>query len=278
MEIANGPLLYEVVELVREIEEFRLCLCIQKNTGRECLLQIATEAKYNGDLQRNVFILKELKRLSDELEMEYAKVKKDPKKLLNYHLGFPEVVDSFIFSGQDNRQVNILAFRNVERVNNLEPLIKLTEKDGLRVDLRTSAWILGKLLKLLVLTQSEKISVEPMLESANILIEPDQHYALIFDWSKAIIYDDAIDAEIRRIEISKAVRAVITALGGNLERNYFPDDGEKAFKPYTEYLLRLESGIIGKAKKAHEDFYQLVDSLWKREFYPFTTKPLERDE
>jgi len=42
--------------------------------------------------------------------------------------------------------------------------------------------------------------------------------------------------------------------------------------------LRLESGIIGKAKKAHEDFYQLVDSLWKREFYPFTTKPLERDE
>jgi len=80
MEIANGHLLYEVLELVREIEEFHLYLCIQKNTGRECLLQIATEAKYNGDLQRNVFILKELKRLSDELEMEYAKVKKDPKR------------------------------------------------------------------------------------------------------------------------------------------------------------------------------------------------------
>jgi hypothetical protein len=274
MEIMNGSSVYEVGNMVAEAEKYRLYLCIQKKTGRQCLLQIAIDVQYNGDLDRNAFVLDELRRISDKLEEEYAEVKEDSKDMLNYGLGFPELVDSFIYSEQGNRKVNILAFREVEDVSKMVPLANITAKDYLRVDLRTSVWIMGKLLKLLVLTQSEKISVESLLGSENILIEPDQHYVLIFDWTDAIINSEALTIETRSQEIAEAAQAVITVLGGNPEESTFIDDGEEAFEKYTNLLARLSTRAMSRAERAHEEFYELADSLWKREFYPFTTKPL----
>lgn len=268
---------YSVGKRVGNTNKYRLYLCNEKGTEHQCLLQIATDATHNGALDRAAYILGELKRKSDELETEYATVKKDQEVFLNYDLGFPELVDSFICQEQGGRRINILAFRNVEGVNSMVPLINITAKDRRRVDLRTSAWIMGKLLKLLGFAHGCGISVN-LMTANNILIEPDEHYVLIFDWSVARTHSEAVPAETRREEISQAAQAVITILGGNLETGVFPDDGEKGFKPYTEHLLRLARGCESNAERAHRSFYELIVSLWKREFYPFTTKLLNLKE
>jgi len=272
MQMASDSSLYHVGEKVAESKQYRLYLCSQDQTNRECLLQIATTIEQNGDLDRAAFILKELKRRADELEAEYARVKTDPKDTLNYDLGFPELVDGFICPDQGGRRVNILAFRNVEKVSKMVPLINVTAKDGLRVDLRTSAWIMGKLLKLLVFVHSEGISTG-MMSSGNILIEPDQHYVLIFDWSAAQTQAD-VPKETQRREISQAAQAVIVVLGGNLETETIPDDGDEGYGRYADFLLQLARQGASDAARAHAEFYQLIDELWPRGFYKFTVKPL----
>ncbi|MFA5069807.1 MAG: hypothetical protein WC528_00835 [Patescibacteria group bacterium] len=259
---------YVVGDQVADAGEYRLYLCKQEKTGRRCLLQIAAETSQNGPLSRSSYLLQELKRLADELEAEYEKVRTDPKVLLNYGLGFPELVDSFSCQPQGGRWINILAFRKIEDVTKMVPLRNITVRDRRRVDLRTSAWILGKSLKLLVFAHSQGIAVG-RLDDANILIEPDQHYVVFYDWSKAHLYPENVPAEIAGTEISQVAKAIITLLGGDLERRLFPDNNE-----YTAFLLDLADENLREAKRAHAKFYELIDGLWRREFYPFTSFPL----
>ncbi|MFH0878047.1 MAG: hypothetical protein V1863_07505 [Candidatus Omnitrophota bacterium] len=277
MKIKNGSRVYQISKQVGGSGNYRLYLCMQAEANRQCLLQIVTAAEFNGELQLSAYILKELQRRADELEKEYEAVKKDPKVLLNYQLEFPEMVDSFVCQEQGGRQINILAFRNVEDVSKMVPLVNITEKERLRVDLRTSAWIMGKLLKLLTFAHSEGISVG-LINGNNVLIVPDQHYVLIFDWSAAQINPEAVPIEVRRQDIAQAAQAVVCVLGGDPQTGIIPNDDDKTFDQYIDYLLRLAHGSESNAKKAHTTFYKLIDSLWKREFYPFTTKPLGKNE
>lgn len=273
MNLESGSHRYEVGNLVASADGYRLYLCEQECTGRQCLLQIAAAVENNGELDRAAYVLAELKGRSDETEAEYARVKTDPRAMLNYDLAFPELVDSFICQQQGGRRINVLAFRNVEKVNAIVPLIGVTARDGLRVDLRTSAWIMGKLLKLLVFAHSGGYAIGNVA-GGNILIDPDQHYVLIFDWSAATTYPGEIPDDVCCEEISLAARAVITVLGGDAETGSFLDDGDAGFARYTEHLAALARGSERSAQRAHERFYELVDELWEREFYPFTTCPL----
>ena len=273
MILDSGKNRYTIGKQVADADHYRLYLCIQEGTGRQCLLQVAKEIKENARLERGAYILGELKTKSDALEAEYALKVNDPLKMLCYDLGFPEVIESFICKEQGNRRINILAFRNVEEITNMVPLIGITQKDSLRVDLRTSAWIMGKALKLLGFSHDVGISVSYI--QSNILIYPEQHYVLFFDWSGATIHRNSkVPEKLQRLEVSEAAKAVITALGGNYQTRMFPDDGDEAFDRYTGFILRLADGRINQAYEAHKQFYTLVDELWKREFYPFTSHPL----
>ena len=271
IEIRNDSHLYQVGKQVAETGTYRLYLCRDK-AGRQCLLQIAVAVGNNGGLQRTAYVLKELERRADELEKEYARVKTDPKAMLNYEFGFPELVDSFVSQEQGARHINILAFRNVEDVSSMVPLTNITAKDRLRVDERTSAWIMGKLLKLLAFAFSEGFSVDPT--GNNVLIEPKLHYVLIFDWSTAQVFPEAVARETQSLQISKAAQAVVVVLGGDLETGTFPDNTNKA---YTDFVLKLARGGMGNAREAHKEFYTLVDALWERKYHPFTTEPLKNE-
>lgn len=270
--IQHDSCVYRVDKKVGESQNSRLYICTQDGVQRQYLLQIAADVQHNVALQRAAFILTELARRAEELEAEYAAVKKNPAVFLNYNLGFPELVDSFVCPEQGNRQVNILAFRNVEDLANLVPLANITEKDRMRVDLKTSAWIMGKLLKVYDFAVSEGFSVDPNINT--ILIESDQHYVLIFDWTGAEIHSGTVPAETRRKQISHAAQVVIMILGGDPKTGTFPEDTEEASQ-YTNYLLQLSHGGESNAKKAHTRFYEIVDSLWERKYHPFTSKPLE---
>jgi len=274
---------YGVGDLVAENETYRLYLCKQEETGRECLLQVPINTSHNGDLDRAGFFLKQFERRALELEEEYKTVKDDPKKVLNYQLGFPELLEGFVCQEHGGRRINILAFRNVEKVNNLSPLTFITERDQRRIDLRTSVWIMGKLLKLLTFAHSQGIAVCE-LTSGNILIEPKEHYVLIFDWSVARAFQKGVPDKECGNDISQAARAVIEVMGGDFETSTFHEDDNKAFKHpyetgkgfdlYTAHILRLASGSERNAGKAHQNFYNLVDELWEGAYHPFTSYPL----
>ncbi len=277
IEIVNSPNgnRFRIVKKVAENKEYKIYLCIQEGTKRQCLLQIATVAKCNGDLQRAAYILEKLALHAEKLEEEYENVKTDPKVLLNYQLGFPELVDNFICSEHGNRQTNILAFRNVENVADMLPLMFITEKFNKRIDLRTSAWIMGKALKMLDFVHVQGISVN-LMTGKNILIDPNQHYVVIFDLSKAVVLEK-VPVEVQGRDKSQAARAVIIALGGRDRsiEDYFPSLTESE-KEYIKFLEQLASeGTVLASGEAHKEFYRIVDQAWERELYPFTVKPLE---
>lgn len=269
MIIKNGSRSYVVGQEVARAPRYNLYMCTTKD-GRECLLQVAASQEFNGSLDCEVYVLKTLKTSADALQEEYAR--DNPDKFLNYDLGFPEVVDSFVCSEQGNRRINILAFRNVSQVSKMVPISGIVKRDKLRVDLKTSAWIMGKLLKMLSFAHNEGIAVEKV-GGDNILIEPDQHYVLIFDWSKAKVYTGEIPAEVRRLEISRAAKTVITVLGGDFQKEEIPDDGEECFAGYREVIFEIANGDFNDALRAHQKFYEFVEKNWKG-FYPFTTKRL----
>lgn len=274
MEIASGDRLYRVGKAVAETGEYRLYLCQEKCTERGLLLQVASEAAYNGKLDRAAFVLKELALKAEEIEADYVRASGDPKKPINYHLGFPEMVDSFVCPEQGGRRINILAFRHVDDVTKMVPIVSITERDHLRVDLKTSAWIMGKVLKMLTFAHSEGVTVG-QLGGNNILIELDQHYVVLFDWSLAQTYSGSIPDEVLRAEIAAAAESVIIVLGGDPETGEIPHDGGEDFKPYTEYLLRLGRGEEKDAKTAHQQFYRLItEKLGWKGFHPFTTRRL----
>lgn len=259
---------YEIGDMVARNPRYRLYNCTD-GSGRELLFQVAADPKRNGEVSRNAWVLSRLEKQAAEIEQEYAEVV--GKGNLNYELGFPEVLDSFLAQA---KQVNILGFRNVPSVKTIIPVVKIW-KDSLRVDLRTSAWMMGKLLKLLVFAHDNRLQLgESKVSGNNVLIEPDQHYVLLFDWSQATIHEEEVPAKIRRGEIKAAAEVIIKALGDDLERA----QENEADKVLTNYLRSLATSGESSAKKAHETFYGIVDSLtenpdsvWRRGFYKFTT-------
>ncbi len=271
MEIQSPTRRYRVGdEPVGETETHRLYLCREVGTERSCVLQIALETSHNEIVDRSAFFLMQLQKRAEELEVLYAKTKKDKKQMLNYGLGFPELVETFIVHQPGRRRINILAFRGVENAGTMLPISNIIIKDRQRVNLETSVWIMGKALKMIAFAHDQFISVGCVNET-NLLLDRQQHFVVLFDWSYAKFHTDTLDPETRRAEIMEAARAVVTLLGGDLETGRFPIDDGSPFVQYTDHLMELARGRQYNASKAHERFYQLVDELWERKFYPFTT-------
>lgn len=270
MILTHGTTQYEVERRpVAETAKYRVYICKDRATDRQYLLQIASETKYNGDIDRAAFVLRELKRTSDLIEAEYAKT--NPEKKLNYDLLFPGVVDSFISDDQGRRRINILSLKGVAGIRKMIPLSNLANRDRLRINLPTSAWIMGRLLKLLGFTHSQGIAVRA-LQGNNVLIEPDNHFMVVFDWSSAHTYQQDVPRSARQDDIARAAQAVFAAIGGNPDTADFPynlEDGR-----YVKLLERFTRGKESNADKAHANFYELVDEVFGRGFRPFKTLPL----
>lgn len=267
MQIIYGPNVYEPQELVAQSSHYRLYACTQKGITGQRLLQIAATVEDNVLLERTALHLKQLEERAYEIEEEYALVNKDGKRL-DYQLGVPELIDSFECLDQGGRAINILGFRNVEEISQVVPLANIRNKDKMQIDAKSSAWILGKLLKLLVFSHGEGFSPDP-LDSNNILIEPVQHYVMVFNWSRI----DITPAK-RREDIARAAKTVIIAMGGDINSGSLPDDGVENFAQYREIVFRLASQEFASAIKAHEAFYAVVYNIWPRTYHNFTVKPL----
>lgn len=261
---------YDVEQLVAETATYRVYLCEDVGSGKMLLLQIATSIEHNGGLSRGAYILRELKQTADLFEAEYAKANQG--RLLSYDRLFPLVVDSFKAEDQGDRQVNILAFTEVDDPRLLVPLSNLASKDHKRVSLVSSAWIMGRLLKLLGFAHGERIAVRS-LSGSNILLEPTRHFAFVFDWSSSLTNLNEISRQSRKDDIASAAKAVFAAIGGNPKTGAFqyPDEEDPR---YVKFLWDLACRHHSDAQKAHDQFYELVEEIWGRKFRSFTTLPL----
>lgn len=268
--ISPSGRIYKVIKLIGKNSRFNLYECIvsEKEVG---ILKIAASIAENGALDREAYILGIMRDEAKACEEEYALIKKS-EKLLNYQMYFPDLVDSFVSKEQNKRSVNVLSFSPIsENLSQLTPLSHLAARDHVRVDPRTSAWILGKLLKMLVFTHSQGIFINSLTRE-NILINREQHYVAVFDWSKVTISEKgSVENSAKRDEISQIARNVIAILGGNTETGELLLGEQSSDSRYADFLKQLLRGNESDASEAHQKFYELIRSLWPREFYPFTT-------
>jgi serine/threonine protein kinase len=263
---------YVVEGSVAKTEIFTAYSCAPNETDSNCyILKIATDKKHNAILDREAYILNLLFSESQKQEEAFQKENPETELRMNYHLTFPKLVETFISKDQNSRRIIILDFSHVtKRLSDLTPLINLERKESVRVDQRSSVWILGKTLKALVFAHSAGIIVNNLSRN-NVLINKKEHLVILFDWSSAEVTADIASQESE--EIAQLASTVIRTLGWNLKTGLIPTDVD-SHTEYNELVKKFALGKGGSAKKAHTEFYELVDKLWPREYYSFTTHPL----
>lgn len=257
---------YQLGERVARNDRFEIFFATPAdNPKRLCLIVVAQEGK-NPIVDRWAYILTVLAEHAARLEEEYQTIRTDPSDVLNYQLGFPILVEAF--KSPENQQIMVLAFE-YSTPSEMVPIAKMIRKERLRVDLKTSVWVMGKLLKTLSFAHSQGLSVG-VINTGTILIDPERHYVNVFDWSAAQISSSLTD-QTKRKEIAQAGEVVIRALGGDVTDRMIPNDteGDKGER-YCAHLWTLVDGLFVDAAVAHKSFYQLVDTLWERGYHPFT--------
>lgn len=263
---------YSVGKALGETTEYSLYECTLES-GQKCILKIATTVEKNHFLDREAYILDEMYKKAKLLEEEYAKVKED-EAMLNYQFCFPYIIESFIAIDQGNRRINILSFFEIAKdLSDLVPILHIVTRDKSRVDPKTSAWILGKLLKLIGFTHSLGIE-NGKLTGDNILINRERHIVAIFDWSQAIWHSERMPEATVAQEISQIAKEVVFALGGDPDTGDIPEDEQMGDDQYPIILKKLIKQEIKDADQAHKIFYELIRGLWPRKFHPYTAYKL----
>ncbi len=259
---------YDVIDMLAATAAYRVYLARDITNDTHCLLQVAAKREVNGNLERAAFLLGRFKKAADIYDVEYAKTHE--RKHLHHDRLYPAVVESFVSSEQGDRRVNIFNLTNVKNILAIVPLSSLRQKDRLRIDPETSAWIMGRLLKLLNFTHGEGV-LNGALTARNVLLHPEQHFAVTLDWSVARVFPGVVPAEFAVSDIASAATAVFEAIGGDATTEAWPYEGHVS---YVSLLRRLMRGHESDASKAHDRFYELVREEYGNEFHPFTTLPL----
>lgn len=254
-------------------DRFKFYQC-QVDTDSVCILKIARQVGFNGLLDREAYILAIMAEEAAALEIEFKKAETS-NKFLNYHYFFPQLVETFISPEQENSRISILSFAHVaESLNKLSPISHLLSRENVRVDPRSSAWILGKLLKLLGFAHDQGIAVGN-LDGGNILINREQHYVLIVDWTKAVMTNGELSTLTKTNEISSVALETTLILGGDPVTGKLPKSNQLEDSRYENFIKLLAQGSSGlDAFEAHRRFYSLIRSIWPTEFHSFTTHSL----
>ena len=266
--IANGEHSYEVGRAVASTATYRLYLAQEWPSGEWRLLQIAATPEDSGGLDRAAFLLRRFADSGTQLDAEYEKLHSG--KHLHYERLHPGLVASFLSPEQGDRRINILALAAVPDLRQVIPLSSLRRKDRQRVDPETSAWIMGRLLKLLTFVHAEGVANRAMTPN-NILLDPEQHFAVTLDWSIARIFPGVVPTDHVKSDIKSAAKAVFYALGGSSSNATWPHEGHE---PYIDLLRQLMCAGAPDADKALDQFYELVRAEYGLSFHPFTTLPL----
>ena len=260
---------YEVLEKIGGSDRFNLYKCLlpaaEGFSSKIGILKISVD-KNDGGLDKESLILRRLQSTARKIDLQ----RNLDSPAYNYGFFVPDIIDTFICADQDNRRINVIGF--CEEIKNTSQLTSLSEdkfsEEKIRIDGKTSVWILGKLLKIIGFSHQNGVTNE-MINGSNILIEKEKHGLILFDWTKAVVSDN-ISSEDTRREIVCAAQVITTVLGGDAQTGTLPDDQEKW---YQSLIQRLVRGEFDDAFVAHSVFYKTIFEHWPKTFYPFTTLP-----
>jgi hypothetical protein len=234
-------------------------------------LKISLDVSGNGRLDREALILRDI-----ETEVERIRSTEVPGTThsgLHYEKCFPRLKESFLFKKQGNRRINIIEVLDTDTVETLVPIEQWRTRERVRIDPKSSAWIVGRLLKSFTLTQPIGIGVGK-IDGGNILVNAEKHRAFFFDWTDAYQYESFVPPEKVGEEIALATKQIFIALGGNLSLGTLPSSEQLTDTRYAELLLEFMSGRERNPDQAAQRFYKLVRDMWVAEFHPFSTIPL----
>jgi hypothetical protein len=257
---------YQVLQKLAVASHFNLYQCIL-NSGQLGVIKVAASQSDNQALDREALMLKTMYDEAHKIETE-----KKSGQLYNYHLFFPELIESFISESQNNRRINILGFPDVIKdVGQLTSVSNIIEKDQEYVDPKTGAWFLGKTLKVAGFSHMLGIS-NSLYSGGNILLECDKHGVIVFDWTQAIMYPDGIVPEyVRKQEVSQIACLAIDLMAGDQKTGFLPESDQLTNDKFEQMVYQLALGKIDDAAVAHDQFYELIWDLWGHKFHPYTS-------
>lgn len=254
---------YRLLRYLGESELFRFyeCALPEEKLG---ILKITTAREHNHLLDREALILRTVQKEAGRLEEEYVPHRRFPEERLNYPIFFPKIVETFICEEQGDRRVTVMdVSASAKKAKDVLPLSALIVKYEVRVDPRTSAWMMGKMLKLLTFTHSVGISVgEGGISLDTLTVNCDRHYVLLLDWTDAEMPLGGVPPHVASREIGEAAQAVIAVLGGSFEESTIPEDPQLSDNRYAKLLFSLANYEHEDAGRAHGEFYRLVDDVW----------------
>lgn len=260
---------YEIVQKLGSTEYLSYYICTTSSAkDRWQILAIAAQIKHNVMIDRTTYLLKRLCEYSELYEQEFAKAPEHSGQRIHYDWLFPQVMDEFTLYEQGERRVAILDFLDVD-LHKAFALMQLIDKRK-RVDLRTSAWIMGRFLKLLSFLHECDVSA-PIIIS-NFLLEPQNHRLLMVNWTNGVLGENLTPAQ-RCFAIKQAAESTLLLLDANYGngRWHYDHKMEDCEAEYIDCLASMHRGDFTDAIDAHIQFYATVEKLWGRAFYPFTT-------
>ena len=239
--------------------------------GSWYLLKVSTDIAGNGLLDREALVLKDI-----EAEVDRIRTTEKPGTTdggLHYEKCFPRLRESFLLTEQDNRRINIIEIPDTDSIGDLVPIERWRTREKVRIDPKSSAWVMGRLLKVFTLTHPIGISVGK-IDGGNILANAKMHRALFFDWTEAHQYPLYVPPEKVGEEIAAAATQVFLALGGSVGKGTLPDSDQLTDARYATLLLQFMGGSERDPDKAAKRFYKLVREMWGKEFHIFNPIPL----
>lgn len=234
-------------------------LVVAKNpAGQLALAMLATTADKNEAVDRQARVLTTLQSIADEIDNESEAAGDVPP---HYGAFFPMALETFRTPDDERLGVFLGYSPAISTYKQLVPLSVATAES--RVDLKTSAWILGKLMKLLDYVHNCGFTIG-FVDGSNVLLETALHGVFVLDWTDA---DEDATVDSQLAEVAKAAKLVWTAAGGTDEADPPYDESvmtKDQHGQFIEFLNSLMEGTIN-ARTAYEQAYPLYDTIWPKE-------------
>ena len=269
----------EINELLVESKTARIYLATKD--GKTVILKIAKTFGDNRDMdiESNVFnFFDNAVKYCRERNIEERR--SSPSR---FDLLYAKLEDSFIEDSQYDRRINILSARDIE----IDELCRLTEMHKkFEIDLRTSAWIMGRLLKwgifheyLHIVSEAEEKEREKEAQKKKEYYDKDpfQNYYEFYpdDWlicpeKHRLVYYNGTNKNYTTSEYTNVVqdmaKFVLDWIG--IDK---PNEKEQEYIKTLKSLQKdgkLRYGFTPQG--ISEVFYDAVKKVWDIIYYPFT--------
>ncbi|MDQ6671588.1 MAG: hypothetical protein M3069_12725 [Chloroflexota bacterium] len=201
-----------------------------------------------------------------------------------FRLFVPRLVESFSIRTHGV----VLAVNVLSKPPGLYSLQEVLQMRG-PLDPRDMTWIFRRLLKTLAFAHHAGV-IHGAVVPAHVLIHPDHGLTLV-DWCYAVptgeplrtiptpyrdLYPDLVfskRASRPGLDIFMAVQCMVLLLGGDPKTGMLPESINRRLRAFLSSWWRFGADQVQDAAVLLEEYTELVDSLWRRAFRPFSMPP-----